>query len=491
MRCIALSQAWQDRGGDVTFLSHCDSNALRQRITDEGFEFVPVEKPHPDPSDLSKTLHVLKRYASYAKPHAPSWLALDGYHFTTDYQKAIRENGYKLLFIDDIAHLHHYYADILLNQNISASSLNYSCDMDTVKLLGCEYVLLGREFIKYKDWKRKIPDNAKNILVTMGGSDPDNVTLKVIKALNNLNDPDLEVKIVAGPANPNISSLEKGLYLSSFNFHLLSSVNNMPEIMAWADVAVSAGGSTCWELAYMGLPSLVLSLAENQKPIVESLDNNDAVLNLGSLSSLTSNDIARLINTITHDEPRRKELSIRFRDIVDGAGKYRVINQMMLGSIKLKSATIEDCGLLWDWVNDPVVRSHSFSSNHISWEEHKKWFEKVIKKPNCNILIAFDYADEPIGQIRFEGKGNDAVVSLSIKKSKRGLGYGRLLIKSGCQKFFIFFFINVIHAYIKTDNISSIHSFIKSGFIQNKHDSKYQLPSPNALHYMLKRKGVR
>ena len=115
-------------------------------------------------------------------------------------EKAIRKNDYRLIVIDDMAHLDHYHADILLNQNIHASSLRYSCERDTVKLLGCEYVLLRMEFLKYKDWKRDIPYKAKNILVTMGGGDPDNVTLKVIRALNSLYDWDLEVIIVAGPA---------------------------------------------------------------------------------------------------------------------------------------------------------------------------------------------------------------------------------------------------------------------------------------------------
>ena len=183
MRCIALAQTWQDRGGKVTFLSHCDSEALHQRIIDEGFDFIPIEKPCPKPNDLSFTLKMLSAI-SHKLSAASLWLALDGYHFTPDYQKAIRENGYKLLVIDDMAHLDHYHADILLNQNIYASSLHYSCDRETVKLLGCEYVLLRREFLKYKDWKREIPEKAKKILVTMGGSDPDDVTLKVIRALS-------------------------------------------------------------------------------------------------------------------------------------------------------------------------------------------------------------------------------------------------------------------------------------------------------------------
>ncbi len=349
MRCIALAQAWQEQGGGITFLSHCDSEALHQRIIDEGFDFIPIEKPCPHPDDLTQTLSVLKRHAPCLPrgilaqwntnsipsgrrlfhwgpmPHAPSWLVLDGYHFTSDYQKAIREIGYKLLVIDDMAHLDHYRADILLNQNIHASCLHYSCDRDTVKLLGCEYVLLRREFLKYKDWKREIPEKAKKILVTMGGSDPDNVTLKVVKALNSLNDQDLEVKIVAGPANPNINSLEKELRLSPFTFHLLYNVGNMPELMTWADMAISAGGSTCWEVAFMGLPFLTIVLTDNQTNISRGLCEEGASFDMCWHTELSSEKIALSLLDIIDNRNVRKKYSIAGQQLVDGRGARMVV----------------------------------------------------------------------------------------------------------------------------------------------------------------------
>jgi len=322
MRCIALAQAWQDQGGDVTFLSHCDSKTLRKRIVDEGFAFIPIEKPHPDPYDLEHTINTLKQLET-RNSKLETWFVLDGYHFTPDYQKAIRKNSYRLLVIDDTAHLDHYHADILLNQNIHASSLHYSCDGDTVKLLGCEYVLLRREFLKYKDWERKIPGKANKILVTMGGSDPDNVTLKVIKALNSLNDPYLEVKIVAGPANSNASSLENELHLSPFTFHLLTSVSNMAELMVWADLAISAGGSTCWEMAFMGLPSCISAIAENQVTVAEHLNKGHTAVNVG-LICRNRIRLKQAIEELLKEDNRRQKMSNRGRVLVDGDGALRV-----------------------------------------------------------------------------------------------------------------------------------------------------------------------
>ena len=327
MRCIALAQAWQDQGGDVTFLSYCDSKVLRQHIIDEGFDFVPIKNPHPNPCDLRQILTTLKQLKTQ-NSKLKTWLVVDGYHFTPDYQKAIRENGYKLLVIDDIAHLDHYHADILLNQNIHASSLRYSCDSDTVKLLGSKYVLLRREFLKYKDWKRKIPGKAKKILVTMGGGDPDNVTVKVIRALNSLNDPDLEVKIVAGPANPNIDALNNALLSAQCSMHIVHNVKGMPELMAWADIAVSAGGSTCWEMCLMGLPMILIVTADNQEGSVDGLYKAGAANSLGWFSEVSVLNISRSLNCIFHDHRMREIMSLQENRLIDGNGASRVINVM-------------------------------------------------------------------------------------------------------------------------------------------------------------------
>lgn len=321
MRCIALAQAWQNQGGNVTFLSKCDVKGLQQLIIAEGFKFVPIEMPHPDARDLDQTFKELKGRNSKLE----TYLVVDGYHFSPDYQKAIRENGYGLLIIDDIAHMSCYHSNILLNQNINAESLHYYCDVDTVKLLGCKYVLLRKEFLKYKDWKRNIPSKAKKILLTMGGSDPDNVTLKVVNVLNLLNDQDLEVKIVVGPANPNIKSLQKELFFSCFAFEILYSVSNISELMAWADLAISAGGSTCWEMAYMGLPFLTIILAENQEGIAGNLHEQGISFNLSWFSDLSLKEIAQYLKDIINNPITRKKYSRMGQQLVDGRGSERVV----------------------------------------------------------------------------------------------------------------------------------------------------------------------
>jgi UDP-2,4-diacetamido-2,4,6-trideoxy-beta-L-altropyranose hydrolase len=483
MRCIALAQAWKDQGGNVTFLSRCDSKNLQQRINNEGFEFIPIEKPHPDSYDLGHTLEILEQL-KIQNSKFKTWVVIDGYHFTPDYQKAIIENGYRLLVIDDTAHLDHYHADILLNQNIHALSLRYSCDRDTLKLLGCEYVLLRSEFLNYKDWKRVIPDKAKKILVTMGGSDPDNVTLKVIRALNSLNDPDLEVKIVAGPANPNISSLEKELYLSPFTVHLLSSVSNMPELMAWADIAISAGGSTCWEIAFMRLPSLIITTADNQANIVKELGNARAIIDLGWHKNISMEQYRRVFKEISQDRSKRSYLSKKGQKLVNGKGVMEIIKAMLVGQIKLRRVQENDCKLFWKWANDPETRAASFSPVPIPWEDHAYWFNSKLNSANCMMYIAILDDGIPLGQIRYDIKQENAVISISIDSKFRSKGYGAVLIRETSKRLFNESDVRRVHAYVKQDNNSSASVFTKAGF---KKFELTTLHAQQATHFVLER----
>jgi UDP-2,4-diacetamido-2,4,6-trideoxy-beta-L-altropyranose hydrolase len=329
MRCMALAQGWNDCVGQVTFLSHCESENLHKRIRSEGFNFQPIEFAHPDPCDLNRTISILSDLTKPNHSTKNTWLILDGYHFTPDYQKALRTDIYNLLVLDDMVHLNHYHADILLNQNIHAPKLKYPCDKETIKLLGCDYALLRREFLRYRNWRRHTQRRAKKILVTLGGVDPDNVTLKVVKALSLIDDPGLEIKIVVGPSNPNINSLKAALSHLPLNCNLLFNVSDMPSLMAWADVAVSAAGSTCWELAFMGLPGLIITIADNQVEIAKGLGRAGAMIDLGWHENISIEQLAKTLNIILQSHLKRATLSEKGQKLVDGMGGKKIIRAMV------------------------------------------------------------------------------------------------------------------------------------------------------------------
>lgn len=327
MRCLALAQAWQDQGGEVTFISHCESDALRQRLIDERMNFISINERHPDPSDLKQMLATLS--TMHTSLSTKNWLVIDGYHFDATYQKCIKEVGYKILWIDDHGHASHYYVDLVLNQNISADETLYDNREPYIRLLlGTRYALLRREFKKWQDWQREIPDTAQKVLVTMGGGDPDNVTMKVVQALKQINISGLEAKIVIGPVNPNMQILEREIS-DHTNLQLITNATNMPELLAWADIAVSAGGSTCWEMALLGLPNIIMYFADNQRPIAEKLHEYGAALSMGWSHQLAIESIKQCIEDLAFSREKRSGYSIKSRDLVDGKGAQRVCCEIL------------------------------------------------------------------------------------------------------------------------------------------------------------------
>lgn len=329
MRCLALAQAWQDKGGKVTFISHCESNILKQRLLDEDMNFISIEKEYPAPSDLERTLGNLSTI-NHNQP-TKCWLVVDGYHFDTIYQRRMKEVGYKILWIDDYGHADYYCADIVLNQNISADKSFYRHrEPYTQLLLGTRYVLLRREFKRWQGWKRDIDDIAHKVLVTMGGADPDNVTLKVIQALGHVDISGLEIKIVAGPANPNQAMLEKQI-AGLANLQLINNPAQISALMAWADIAISAGGSTCWELASMGLPSIILVLADNQNEIAKGLHDSGSAINLKWHSNISDTQLTAEILRLLNSKQQRLNMHQACLKLVDGNGSQRIIDKMQDG----------------------------------------------------------------------------------------------------------------------------------------------------------------
>jgi UDP-2,4-diacetamido-2,4,6-trideoxy-beta-L-altropyranose hydrolase len=313
MRCTALAEAWCARGGLAHFLSRCASETLRERIQRAGARFLPLA----DDADLETVL-------SSVRDVNPSFVVLDGYDFDLEYQRALRCAGWPLMVIDDSVRLPRYETNVLLNQNLGAERLEYHANSDAALLLGPHYALLRREFRVWRSRLHTVPETARKILVSLGGSDPHNVTLKVIQALRQLEIARLQIRIVAGPLNPHLEELTETAAAFPGRLELLSHVSDMALLMAWADVAVTGGGSTCWELACVGVPALALVIAENQRPIAEELSAAGVVFNLGPHPEVSLERLASSIDGLLYSSFRRSRMSQRGRALVDGKGAERV-----------------------------------------------------------------------------------------------------------------------------------------------------------------------
>ena len=139
---------------------------------------------------------------------------------------------------------------------------------------------------------------------------------------------DLEVIVVVGGSNPHHKKLQS-VTESNLAISLQQNVDNMPELMAWADIAIAAGGSTNWELAFMGLPSIVITIADNQKAIAAELDRQGVIVNLGWHQDVTIEQIGLALQELISDRPKRQIMSKKGRELIDGIGSKRAINAIM------------------------------------------------------------------------------------------------------------------------------------------------------------------
>jgi len=460
MRCLALAQAWGDAGGHVVLVTACRNEALLQRFRAEGAAIQLLEHAYPDPGDWPSTSQVLAA-------HPAACIVLDGYHLDETYQQRVKETGHHLLVIDDMAHLKHYYADIVLNQNLHADHLQYPCEPDTRLLLGTCYVLLRREFLAWKGWKRNIPQVARRVLVTLGGGDPQNHTLKVVQALRTADVPDLEATVVIGADNPHADSLAAAAGRASVPISLIRDAENMPELMAWADLAVASAGTTTWELLFLGTPILALVLADNQQALADELEQHGAGMNTGRASDATASSLSQAIAALANDAARRARMSQTGRGIVDGQGAGRLVTIMRDRShsmVKLRPVRQQDCRMLWEWANDPAARAASFSPEAISWQGHVEWFEARLSDPNCYHYVLQNQQGVPVGQVRFDVSRDEAEVSVSIAPEFRGRAFGAAGISIASSHLFREAGIGRICAHIKPDNESSILAFTKAGY---------------------------
>jgi UDP-2,4-diacetamido-2,4,6-trideoxy-beta-L-altropyranose hydrolase len=323
MRSLALAQAWQSLGGRSILITRMVPQALPSGVRTGGVELVSINACHPDPADAQFVEHLVREFND-------AWVCCDGYHFDADYTHALRASARGIVIVDDIADAALYSADVIVNQNIFAERLRYSCDRETIKLLGPRYALLRREFLAWKDWHRQIVDRAKHVLVSMGGSDPDNQTYKVMRALRRPEFSTLEVKVIVGSNNTHLQVLEKEAALANgARIELLQNPPDLPALMAWADLAISAGGSTCWELCFMGVPSILITLADNQTGITAGLAEAQAAVHLGPFRAVNEDLLVRAAGELVHSQVERQRLSLNARVLVDGGGATRVCRTLL------------------------------------------------------------------------------------------------------------------------------------------------------------------
>jgi RimJ/RimL family protein N-acetyltransferase len=190
------------------------------------------------------------------------------------------------------------------------------------------------------------------------------------------------------------------------------------------------------------------------------------VRNLGFHRDVTQEQLAMQLTELSGDKPAREAMTMRGRQLVDGHGAARVLEELGLLSIRFRPATTDDCRRLWLWANDPIVRAASFSSATILWSEHQQWFTDRLNDPSCDLFMVCGDCEEPLGQVRFDVSGNHAVISICIAPEFRGRRLASQIIGQATRKLFDRRVdVNSVIALIRPENTASCRAFFRAGFV--------------------------
>jgi len=314
MRCIALSEELNKRGHRCYFISHILGKNLKEKVIKRNNFLVEIKKIN----DLELDLKYLLKFSD---EHNIDWVITDHYEINSNYLKKIKKNGFNLLSIDDTAQTY-YYSDIVVNQNAGADKLDIKGEDYTTFLLGPKYVMLRDELLKREE--KKIKKDVGNLLITIGGTDKDNYTLKILKQIK-----DVKIKkiVIIGALNPHYLEI-KDYIKNTTDVEVVISPNNMFDLYKKAYIAISAGGTTCYELAYFGIPNIIITVADNQLNIAKELDKKNVSMYLGKKEEISSKKLKENVLKLINNTSLRKQMAKNGMKLVDGNGKKRIIEVM-------------------------------------------------------------------------------------------------------------------------------------------------------------------
>ena len=324
MRCLTLADELRERGADVSFVCRKALGNLIQHIEDKGYRVYPLPPDIDLSVDKDLTQKILQKQTELI-----DWLIIDHYEIDILWESYLRKYVKKIMVIDDLANRYHD-CDILLDQNISVKGNRYNgfVPLHCLKLLGPEYALLMQEFAQARMSLKERAGEVKRILVTMGGVDHENQTAKVLKGIKMLGRNDISVDVILGASNPNRSKIEE-MISEMQNAKCFNNVKNMADFMVKADIAIGASGSTTWGRCCLGLPSIVMVLADNQKDIAEELEKEGVVVNLGWHEDVTEMDIKNAVENLLADSDKREKMNLKGKEMVDGIGIKKVVEKII------------------------------------------------------------------------------------------------------------------------------------------------------------------
>ncbi|MFV0520495.1 MAG: GNAT family N-acetyltransferase [Lachnospirales bacterium] len=463
-------------------ISRCSS--LYDEIATRGFDVEVVINGEAIEINFLKDKKVLfEDWQNYDflqnKINKETFVIVDSYLAQKEIYDFIALISYKSLFIDDYNRIE-YPKGILINPNVSIDGLKYSEQNSKTLFYGKDFIILRSSFLMKND--HIINKTCNKILIMLGGTDPKNVTPKILQNLC-INYPEILFKVIL--SKNKIEEIEKVKYSNNIEFYSNLDENEMYNIMCEVDFAITACGQTIFELMATQTPFLAVQIADNQ-------DNNRKILekNIGYniVLDFEDKDFELKLNEFFKNAilwENRKNISKVLGNIISFDGRKNIIDLLIKDFYKkdlvLRKANKEDVESVFKLSNEDYVRRYSINKDKILWENHIKWFENVIFSEKDFFYIVTNNEKDFLGQVRFNISENECVISISLSIAIKGKGLANDILKKSLYAFFEEEKKTYdIIAYIDKENIGSIKLFKSVGF-------KEIFPNNNLLRFILKK----
>ena len=468
MRCLVLAVELRIRGHEVIFGCTPLNGDMRHFIRQHDFEVIDLAKPRLKdkfPVSSPYQLWLGKSIADDARDFVDSFssidlLITDHYAIGAEWQRYVASSlNCRILALDDLGRTHH--ADIILDQTLGRSRLDYSESRARV-LAGSEYALIGSSFLAQREaaLARVRARGVVKILVTMGSVDHQNATLKVLKAMENVEN--IEMTVLLSEKAPHYEEVRLWCAKRKNFFHF-DFVNDMASLMMSHDIAIGAPGSTSWERACIGLPNIIVPLADNQQLVCFNLVKNSVALKveIDEIDSLLVGKYAELL--ADWYEFKRANLIT-----CDARGSLRVVHEIeelmneTTMSVSFELASEEDVGLVHNWQIEPETRRFALNPAKPSWREHEDWMVTKLGKPSDYFYMIVDIIGEVrLGVVRLDRLSfNLYIVSIFLDPKSYGKGVALKALKV----------LDRLHpdfdlrAEVLQDNFASQRLFEKAGY---------------------------
>jgi UDP-2,4-diacetamido-2,4,6-trideoxy-beta-L-altropyranose hydrolase len=341
MRCLSLAEELRKQGVDCRFICRCHPGNLIDQIRQGGFlvHALPFDRNHE--SDDSGPIHAKwigvgwKLDADQTKvwlgETVLDWLIVDHYGLDDRWEREMLPHYHRLMVIDDLADRPHA-CHLLLDQTYGRDASDYSAFVPVAcrLLCGTKYALLRPEFGALRSYslQRRVRPALRDLLISLGGVDKDNVTCQVLEALRSCQLlSNLRITVVLGSTAPWRDEVRKLAENMPWPTRVLIGVKNVAQLMAESDLAIGAAGGSSWERCCLGLPTIMLVLADNQRKVAQELTLSGAAISI-DLNQVSNRYIGEILAQLTSDPMRLHRMSKSSATIVNGSGVSEVIYSM-------------------------------------------------------------------------------------------------------------------------------------------------------------------